>query len=546
MPNLIGYGSYLNSRERAREGFPEDGFQLAYIKGYQRIMNKVSESGRWPRVRDNSGEWYGVMNVRRTDEEILLPVLVIEVDGEALNRSNEREGVDSETHDIQHYTIEETSFYSFENPEEELGTGLVYIANPSLCRRDVKPVPRYYRVCLQGAAEHGEEFLQKYAATTIVQWNGAEITVEMVERYNRFPGDLRVGLQGDQDLVDLFKAILDLPTTPTNWKYAANIGLLRKIYWGDQEYSDQLWEDIERKRADLGSIYRSGAKYEIVMHGGLKDRPEMLRFVVDWLIRLWFGKFDANTEELVRITDSEAEELTARVIDHLVLNGEVLENQIKRGRYVDDLEDVNEIIVRPLEKLDRIDGEILIRRQLIKMLSGEIEWIQRVWKISKMDPRTGNLYTYYKMEHQVHEPIYMRILLLRDHRRRMQKTKTFDDGETITYMTSPRSNYTDLGPLPEPEVPEPIYEDAIQVEAPGLPRPRSAAPDHLHPIFDAAFSAIDDLLCRETSVVEGEIEVQTGFGSTITIEFMIQADGFIVITVEEQDWVIGNVDDHEP
>jgi hypothetical protein len=221
---IIGYGSYLNEVERDREGFTNN--VKAVIKGYRRIFNKVTESGRWPRIEDR----LGVMNVERTrDPEEKLNVVAMQVSAEELEISHRREG-SSDHNDIIHYEVVEVEFYNFPEATEVIGTGYIYIAPGHMTRRDIFPVSRYFHVCRDGAKSLGEDFLEMYDKTTIVQWNGARLTIEALMRLEaRIPRDMASTKIPNSQLKTAYNTILNAKYVTEDHRYVGNMGLIKSI-----------------------------------------------------------------------------------------------------------------------------------------------------------------------------------------------------------------------------------------------------------------------------------------------------------------------------
>ena len=478
---IIGYGSYLNEEERIREGMND--YVKAVIKGYRRVFNKVTESGRWPRIENR----LGVMNVEEsTDPNDKLNVVAMRVSDELMETSHRREG-SSEHNDIVHYEVVEVDFYDFPNAENRIGRGVMYIAPGHMTRRDIFPVSRYYHVCRDGAKSLGPDFLKMYDQTTIVQWNGARLTVEALRRLNaRIPRDMGLTKFNHPQLETAFKTILNGKYVTEDHRYAGNMGIIESVNFDDfnvdnvELFDLLLWLDTRGHHAgwgipsknQIGSISplrKNRKRFSINLTRLLLKNKYFLYRV---LAHEFLGHLDAHAEPMsLRFKSTESQhdlcdQEADKFITGLVMNGEILESFEKRSEKFPRLRIVegnrvadvphdsnvpdtevfdfsytpeNEIFIRPFAKMNRIDGEILIRRQKLKLTP---DWDQWVWKVSKFDRRSKNLYTYFKLEFEVPQLVYNKILVYaRDMRKRTQKIKYFDDGTEYIYLSTPNFNF---------------------------------------------------------------------------------------------------------
>jgi len=503
MTLLIGYGSYLNETERAQEGF--ENAQPGFVFGWERIFNKVTESGRWP----SRGERRGVMNVRRTeDPDARLNVMIMQVTTAGELESHTREGLDSVG--ISHYNLEDVVAY--DDAGNELGPAKMYVANPLVCRRDVLPVDLYFFVCLEGARQQGDFFYESYLDNTIVQWQGVEMTVRDVLRlnaeYNQIQRPLDPGVEGDPTAIAAMRDIIDSPFLPDQVKFLWHRNLIRKIViapYPEGMEPPTLLEmvlSLEQGGKGLPALAPGGP------HGGKQQAwgwtelklPKIDITVHPWIMELYEAGITQNLYQLllhevahVHPYDAElslrfggqsdghitCDEAFKFFFDRAVKEAEVLEEYIKRedcfppsaqtgGEQVAWAipEGTLEIMIRPFGKMNRIDGEVVLRRQLLRLTP---LWEQWMWKVSKWDRENNIIYTYYKFEHELPEDVYEAVAFLNTRTTtRRQKTKRFDDGTEFVYLSTSRANYVSLArqPTSAPPTVEVIPEDEPTEETP--------------------------------------------------------------------------------
>jgi hypothetical protein len=469
LTRLVGYGSYLNRAERHREGFPVE-VQTGWVYGYERVFNKVSESGRWA----HTGLRKGVMNVRRKSGA-WLPVIVMEVPDDEVVNSHTREGMDSTTEagPLQHYRVLEVLVYNepqvdpnHNGPGNVQGLASMYVANELMCRRDIMPIDRYYFTCLDGAEEQGEEFFESYLDTTIVQWQGRELTVRQVESLNEDWRQIRrappIGIDGDSEVVLALAELFKSPYLSDQLKYVFHSSLIRKAEWQQvdpempQPSVQEVMMSLERgvyPQPGWGWIQVVRGKFEITIHNWCRILWDagIKRNLYQTLLHE-LGHIDLYNDKVNTRFGGQSEahvtcdEHFKAWFDQAVLGGEVEADsrQIKQGdRFPGEDDEFEEIIIRPFKKMDRMDGEIVLRREVVQLTP---TWDQLVWKVSKWSHRRGVVFTYWKFEHAIDSGLWEAIAFINSPKvNRRVKVKTFDDGTEFTYLSTSRANYVKIG-----------------------------------------------------------------------------------------------------
>jgi hypothetical protein len=398
--------------------------------------------------------------------------------------------------------VVEVEFYNFPEADTVIGTGVIYIAPGHMTRRDIFPVSRYYHVCRDGAKSLGEDFLEMYDKTTIAQWNGARLTLDALRRLEaRIPRDMASTKIPDSQLKIAYNTILTSKYVTEDHRYAGNMGIIESVKFDDfnvdnvELFDLLLWLDTRGhhrgfgipEAKDIGKVSMKSGRFSIKLTKLLLKNKFFLYRV---LAHEFLGHIDAHAEPMnLRFANDEKSQYNANIHDlcdqeadkfltGLIMDGEILESFEKRaekfpqlrvieGNRIADVphdEEIpeaeefdfsytpkNEIFIRPFAKMNRIDGEILIRRQKLKLTA---DWDQWVWKVSKFDRRSKNLYTYFKLEFEVPQLVFNKILVYsRDMRKRTQKIKYFDDGTEYIYLSTPNFNFIPITASNENEVP---------------------------------------------------------------------------------------------
>jgi len=177
MVNVIVYGSLLSKDELERkEGILGYESEFVIVKGFCRIFNKVSTSGRWgislDEIFDRSGNLrkkdVAVLNVERGPNFQFNGVLVRDISENDFKGLIERETnchlleiAAKNIYDLNNKPLEvsETT-YCFQSDE--------FIDKIKIVRDDILPLPMYLRVCREGAYSLGDKFGRRWDEATVI------------------------------------------------------------------------------------------------------------------------------------------------------------------------------------------------------------------------------------------------------------------------------------------------------------------------------------------------------------------------------------------
>ncbi len=154
MYNLVVYGSLLNTKELAKHNIGLNQIQTIKVKGYKRVFNQL------PSWRKVDGIRKAVMNVFEDENSWLNAIVIKNLTSEYIRDLDEREiGYDR-------VSITDGNVVTYSNII--LKNCIIYKGKVGKQSNNILPNPKYFKICKDGAKEHGEEFFQDYLLTTFI------------------------------------------------------------------------------------------------------------------------------------------------------------------------------------------------------------------------------------------------------------------------------------------------------------------------------------------------------------------------------------------
>lgn len=154
---VVGYGSMLDKGD-LRELFIDGERRSVPVKvdGFERIFN---QEATW---RDVDGNERAVLNVVRSDDSWFNGVLVPDLDRQELSKFRRRE----RGYRLVAVELDQIEPYSGPDRARIDGNDLVLTTTGEKVQDDIAPIRSYARLCVEGAADWGDEFLSDFLATT--------------------------------------------------------------------------------------------------------------------------------------------------------------------------------------------------------------------------------------------------------------------------------------------------------------------------------------------------------------------------------------------
>jgi len=151
--NQIVYGSLLHPKELRKHGISMDTVEFIKVNGFRRVFNQEPSRRRADTINravlnimPESSAWFNALLIKGISENSLKELDEREI---GYNRLNIKDS------SVRYYKNNETAENCF-----------VYIGKIGKQNYDIFPNIKYFKLCLNGAKSHFQEFYQDYVKTT--------------------------------------------------------------------------------------------------------------------------------------------------------------------------------------------------------------------------------------------------------------------------------------------------------------------------------------------------------------------------------------------
>ena len=150
--NLIVYGSLLNPKELEKHNISLDRVKFVKVQGYKRVFNQEPS---WRKVSSNKR---AVLNIQSSKDSWFNAIAITDLEKEYFVELDERE----KGYDRIHIPNGDVKTYS----GDVLQDCIVYKGKPEKQNNDIEPNSDYFKICLEGAKSHFDQFYYDYISTT--------------------------------------------------------------------------------------------------------------------------------------------------------------------------------------------------------------------------------------------------------------------------------------------------------------------------------------------------------------------------------------------
>jgi cation transport regulator ChaC len=161
--NLIVYGSLLNPDELKKHDIDMDRVKYVKVKGFKRVFNQEPS---WRKVSSNKR---AVLNIEEDQEAWFNAIAITDLEKEYFEDLDIRE----RGYDRLHLVNGDVVTYE----GKQLDDCVVYKGKKDKQNSFIEPNEDYYKICLDGAKSHFEEFHHDYLLTTYKNKDGRLIRV---------------------------------------------------------------------------------------------------------------------------------------------------------------------------------------------------------------------------------------------------------------------------------------------------------------------------------------------------------------------------------
>ncbi len=152
MKNLIVYGSLLNPDELEKHNISMEVIEFVKVKGYRRVFNQEPS---WRKVDSN---YRAVMNVEKEKGSWFNGLVIKGLTKEYIDDLDHRErGYDR-------IDVKEEDIVTYKG--ENIDNCIVYVGKKGKQNNNIFPNKEYFKICLDGAKVHFEDFYRDYLDTT--------------------------------------------------------------------------------------------------------------------------------------------------------------------------------------------------------------------------------------------------------------------------------------------------------------------------------------------------------------------------------------------
>ncbi|MFK5880854.1 MAG: gamma-glutamylcyclotransferase family protein [Sulfurospirillum sp.] len=151
--NQIVYGSLLHPKELKKHSINMDMVEFVKVKNFKRVFNQE------PSIRKVDSINRAVLNIEADSLSWFNALLIKNISENSLKELNEREiGYDR-------LNLED-GYVRYYSNDKIVKNCFIYIGKNGKQNSTIFPNPKYFKLCLNGAKSHFEEFYQDYISTT--------------------------------------------------------------------------------------------------------------------------------------------------------------------------------------------------------------------------------------------------------------------------------------------------------------------------------------------------------------------------------------------
>jgi hypothetical protein len=162
MYNQIVYGSLLHKDELKKQNIDPKRVDFVKVKGYKRVFNQE------PSWRIVQGNEKAVMNIEEDENSWFNAIVIKDLDEKYIKELDHRErGYDRISLKKECVTLYDDN--------STLNNCIVYKGKKGKQNNTIFPNPSYFKICLEGAKSHFEQFFKDYMDTTYKNSKNGEL-----------------------------------------------------------------------------------------------------------------------------------------------------------------------------------------------------------------------------------------------------------------------------------------------------------------------------------------------------------------------------------